>query len=114
MKELSKDFDQTKLEEMKRFLRSNDYFTHLYLEFISEAFDIDIYIIDYKTMDLYNNGDDKLLYKGRDSVILGYDEAGKHFETLEIEVRPGKYETFFEPDSNVVKEISPLTMYNMI
>jgi len=105
LEEISKCIDHTKLEEMKRFLRSNEYFTHLYLEFISEVFNIDIYIIDYKTMKLYNNGDDELLYKDRDSIILGYNEHEQHFESLEVEVRPGKFKTFFEYDSNIIKEI---------
>ena len=106
LKNLSKFFTETQLGEMKRFLKSNEYFTHLYLEFISEVFEIDIYIIDYRTMNLYNSGDNKLLYKNRNSVIIGYDEKGSHFEALEIQVRPGKYETFFEPDSNVIRELS--------
>ncbi len=106
LKDLSKSFTSTQLGEMKRFLKSREYFTHLYLEFISEVFEIDIYIIDYKTMDLYNSGDNELLYKGRNSIIIGYDEKGSHFEALEIQVRPGKFETFFEPDSNIIKDLS--------
>lgn len=108
LKDLSKSFSETQLEEMKRFLKSSEYFTHLYLEFISEVFEIDIYIIDYKSMNLYNHGDNELFYKDRNSIAVGYDEKRSHFEALEVEIRPGKFETFFEPDSNIIRELSSI------
>lgn len=108
LKNLSETFTETQLEEMKRFLRSREFFNHLYLEFISEVFEIDIYIINYNTMDLYNTADKELLCKGRNSIIIGYDEKRSHFEALEIQVRPGKFETFFEPDSYIIRELSSM------
>lgn len=52
------------------------------LEFLSDIFEIDIYILSEKG--LYVIGGRELLYKGRDSIILYYIEE-KHYEIIGME-----------------------------
>ncbi len=113
LKDLSEVFNETKLSEMKRFLKSNNWFSHLYVEFISEIFDIDIYIIDYNIGDIYNMGDDELFYKGRDSVIIGY-ASECHFETLSVKGEDGNKRTYFSSTSPVIRELNSLLFSNRI
>lgn len=107
--ELSKSIPHVKLEEMKKFLKSDNFFDQLYFEFISDTFNIDIYVIDYSTEKIYNMGysTNQNFYKDRNSIIIGY--GNQHFETLEIEVRPGHWKTFFKHDSEIIKIINPKT-----
>jgi hypothetical protein len=106
LKNLSEHLDEVKLENMKKFLDSNSWFSHLYVEFISEVFEIDIYIVDYNTKRLYNLGDDELFYKDRNSIIIGYD--GCHFETLSVLCSKGKKRTYFSGRSPVILKLKNL------
>jgi hypothetical protein len=101
LKNLSKEIKETKLAKMQDFLRSSQWFNQLYLEFISNIFEIDIYIIDYKRNNLYNTGDRELLYKDRPSVIIGYQDEN-HFETLAAKDLEGEKRTYFSPKSDII------------
>jgi len=101
LKELSKTFDETKLETMKKFLRGKGWFNELYIEFISNVFDVDIYIIDHNKKDLYIRGSNELYFKNRNSIIIGY-YSELHFDTLAIKDTNGKKRTYFSPSSPVV------------
>ena len=48
LNELSKSFNALTLENMQKFLKSNQWFNSLYIELISNIFDINIFIIDSK------------------------------------------------------------------
>jgi len=109
LEELSNTFTDLKLSEMKKFLASNGWFSHIYVELVSEVFDIDIYIIDYGTSTLYNLGDDELFYKNRDSVIIGY-VAENHFETLAL-LENEKKNTYFSSNSRIISKMKKL-LYN--
>ena len=103
LKELSETFDEIKLEEMKKFLRSKDWFSLLYVELISNVFDIDIYIINHCKKNLYV-GDNELLFKNRKSIIIGYHDE-KHFDTLSIKDKNGEKRTYFSPTSPVIDKL---------
>lgn len=107
LKDLSKTFDETKLENMKKFLRGNGWFNELYVEFISNVFDIDIYIIDHNKKELYIRGSNELFFKNRNSIILGYyNEA--HFDTLSVKDVNGEKKTYFSPNSIVIKKLKKM------
>ena len=113
LKNLSEHMDETKIENMKRFLDSNNWFNQLYVEFISLVFDIDIYIIDYRKGELYNLGDVELFYKGRNSIIIGYSD-NLHFETLAIKDENGIKRTYFSPTSAPIRELNSLLFRNRL
>lgn len=112
LEELSDTFGDLKIEKMKHFLNSNGWFSHLYVELISEVFNIDIYIIDYRTSTLYNLGDDELFYKGRDSVVIGYISEN-HFETLAL-LEDGEKKTYFTTDCRLISKLKTLLYSNRL
>lgn len=112
LEELSETFDNLKIEKMKKFLNSNDWFSHLYVELISEVFEVDIYIIDYRTSTLYNLGDDELFYKGRDSIVIGYISEC-HFETLAL-LEDGEKKTYFSTNSRLISKLKSLLHSNRL
>ena len=107
LKELSETFDETKLEEMKKFLKGGDWFNQLYVEFISNVFDIDIYIIDHRKKELYIRGDNELFFKNRNSIIIGYHD-NKHFDTLSIKDVNGEKRTYFSSNSPAIKNLKKM------
>ena len=112
LEELSNTFDDLKLHNMKKFLNSNQWFSHLYVEFISETLDVDIYIIDYNKSRLYNMGDSDLFYKGRDSIVIGY-RSECHFETLAL-IENGEKRTYFSPRSRLISKLNSLLHTNRL
>lgn len=100
LKELSSENKTVSLEYMEKELKSNNPVNEIYQELISNVFDIDIYIIDTHTEDVYMLGAPyENLYKNRNSIFISYQrpflgEIG-HYETLGI-IRNGKVDTFFE------------------
>ena len=103
IEELSKFIPGLKLENMKRYLNSNEWLNIYFLELISDMFNIDIYIIDSHTKDLYKTGDKEIYYKKRDSVIIYYIRDC-HFETVSVETDTGD-ETFFDHNSYVIQQL---------
>jgi len=113
LKEISKVISETKLEKMQSFLRSREWFNQLYIEYVSDILDIDIYIVDYQKRELYNAGDDELFYKGRGSVIIGYYREA-HFESLSLKKNNGENVTFFSPKSKMILELNSLLYTNRL
>ncbi len=105
LRELANSIPDCSLERMQKVLNSKDLLGYVYLEYFSDKFGIDIYIIDLEKMDVYTTGrcDDDLYYKGRDSIIIGY--INEHFETLSVKTSPSVYEAFFSSDSPVIRAI---------
>jgi hypothetical protein len=105
LRELANSIPDCSLDRMKKILDSNMFLGYVYLEYFSDKFGIDIYIIDLNKMDVYTTGrcDDEIYYKNRDSIIIGY--INEHFETLSVKTSPSVYETFFSTDSPVIREI---------
>ncbi len=85
------------LETMQRTLRSNDSISYLYYELICEYLNIDIYLINIKDKELIITGDEDLLWKNRNSVILSYYPG--HYELLGYinNNDPSKIQVLFEP-----------------
>ncbi|SNW62944.1 Hypothetical protein ORPV_1040 [Orpheovirus IHUMI-LCC2] len=85
LSEYSKHVRGYSLQELQRELNSNSPVNHVYLEFISDAIEHDIYLLDEKTQDIYRTGDRyELLYKGRPSIMVLY--TGGHYETIGVDV----------------------------
>jgi len=103
MENLSKIFPELEIENVKKFLRSREWFDQKYIEYVSDLLEIDIYIIDYKTGAPYKTGDEEILHKSRNSVIIGYIRE-THFETLGV-FDGKKIKTFFVPDSKIIKNL---------
>jgi hypothetical protein len=105
LRELAQSIPDCSLERMKKVLDSTSFLGYVYLEYFSDRFDIDIYIIDLEKMDVYTTGrsDDEIYYKSRDSIVIGY--VNEHFETLSVKTSPSNYETFFSTDSPFIRAI---------
>lgn len=92
--EFSKNVPQYTLENMQNELRSNSDVDYVYIEFISDIVQNDIYIIDEKTSDIYVIGDElDLYYKNRSSIILLF--TGNHYDLIAIKSKNGAMNTVF-------------------
>lgn len=107
IREIAKAIPGLRLENMKRYLNSRQWLNIFFLELISDIFDLDIYIVDSHTKDLYKTGDKEIYYKGRDSVILYYIRDA-HFESISVTTEQGE-QTMFSHDSYVIQ-----TLYNIL
>jgi hypothetical protein len=77
------DGDSYSLQAMQKELRSNSPVDHAYIEILSNHLDLDIYLINAKTGDLYTTGSDvNLLYKRRKSIAILYTTG--HYDILGI------------------------------
>ena len=93
LEEMSKDLDKYSLKYMQNELRASVSVDNMYNEFISNVLDKDIYILDLSKKDVYITGsDDDLLYKGRDSIVIGAMPG--HYELIGIMVE-GRIKTLF-------------------
>jgi len=96
LKKLGKDVLECRLENMQKELRSNEPVSNLYNEFISNALNLDIYILDGEKKDVYMTGtDDSLLYKNRRSVVILYLPG--HYELVSLVSPSGHALTLFSP-----------------
>ena len=101
--EISNNIPQLNKENMKRYLNSSKWLNIFFLEYISNILDIDIYIYDDTTKEIYKTGDDEIYFKGRKSIIIRYYREA-HFESICIDT-PDGYKTLFSNDSYIIKEI---------
>ena len=108
--ELSLEMKNLSLECLKQELNSNSPVNELYQELISNVFNIDIYLIDLTTGDIYSIGSPlELLYKNRNSIVLGYtrpkilDGIG-HYETIGL-FNNNKIETVFRYNDEFIISI---------
>jgi hypothetical protein len=103
LKEFSKEWPPYKLENLKRELMKCQAVDNVYIEFISNQINKDIYILSSDTQDIYPTGDDyNLLYKGRNSIIILYTSG--HYELIGVEENRKIY-TLFEPDHPLIQMI---------
>ena len=107
IEEIAKYVPDLKIENMQRYLKSRNWLNIFFLELISNIFDIDIYIIDSHTKDLYKTGDKEIYYKKRDSIIIYYIRDA-HFESVSVTTEDGDF-TLFSHDSYVIQKL-----YNML
>ena len=83
LQELSKTFPNLSLENMKEELDSSSSISDIYNEFISDAINRDIYLLNYETKDIYMTGTNiNNLYKDRPSSIILYRPG--HYELIGV------------------------------
>ena len=103
-KKLASKQPEYSLENMKKYLESNNPLGLQFVEFISDALDFDIYIIDLIKLDVQNlsKSEDYYRFKNRNSVVLGMID--EHFETLGIKPHRG-LKSFFSAKAPFIKAI---------
>ena len=106
IKTISNFIPELKIENMKSYLNSNNWLNIFFIEYISNIFDIDIYIIDSHTNELYYTGDNEIYYKKRNSIILYYIRD-VHFESVSVSTSGGD-KTFFSHDSYIIQKLYKL------
>jgi hypothetical protein len=98
LREFSKTDARYSLANMKQELLESKGNDNLFIEYLSEVLNKDIYILDQKKQDIYIQGDDRaILYKKRPSIVVLYLEDLRHYELIGVE-REGKIETMFSPE----------------
>ena len=99
----SKEMPQYSLENMQKELDSYSPVSNIYNEFISNQLNLDIYILNSETKDVYMTGTDEiLLYKNRRSVVILYLPG--HYELIGVMYKDG-VETVFSPNSKFIGKI---------
>ncbi len=101
----NKGLEQYSLRNMqKQLLNSREAVDNVYNEFLSNIFDIDIYMLDLNKKDVYMVGEDSgILYKDRGSVILLYMPG--HYELIGLEDPSGNIITYFSPHHSFIESI---------
>jgi hypothetical protein len=106
--EFSRTNPEFALETMVNELNSTKCLDYVYLEYISNYFDKDIYIIDADTQDVRMIGclDEKdCYYKHRKSIILLYYPKQIHYECIGYRHK-GEIYTLFSPDRGIIRSIN--------
>ena len=107
LKENSKDLSKYSLQNMRRELDSNKPVDNMYLEFVSELLNLDIYILDGNSERPYITGNDNdILYKGRKSIVILYENF--HYSTVGIE-NDNNIKTIFSPFHPFIQYINEKT-----
>lgn len=101
--EISNFIPELNKENMKRYLNSSKWLNIFFLEYISNILDLDIYIYDDTTKNIYKTGDEEIYFKERKSIIIRYYRDA-HFESICVDT-PDGYKTLFSNDSYIIKEI---------
>jgi len=96
LENISKAMPEYSLESMQKELGSSSPVSNYFNEFISNELNIDIYILDSKTKDVYMTGTNmELLYKDRRSVVILYMPG--HYELIGLMNDESYIETYFPP-----------------
>lgn len=110
LEEFGKNVEEYKLENMQKTLSSSACLTHGFLEYLSLAFKKDFYIIDKKLSDVILNfsaGDEDLLIKGRESIVLLYDADKIHYDLIAVRSKStGEFQTHFTPNHQFIQAIN--------
>ena len=106
LREMSKKNKMCTLDRLCSVMDSDVFLGHVYIEFLSNHFNLDIYILDLTSMDIYTTGgmDDRLYYKGRDSIMIGYVHPN-HYEMIGVKISKDDYATIFHSESPFVRKI---------
>lgn len=101
LKEFSKNWPAYTLDNLQNELDSSNSVSNVYVEFISDQINKDIYFLSNKTQDIYPTGDDySLIHKDRDSIVLLV--YPNHFELIGLE-EDNSIITLFETDHPFIK-----------
>jgi hypothetical protein len=93
------------LPYMQNELNSNSYIGYGYIEFIGNALNKDIYVLEAMRRDIYRLVDEdlELIVKGnRNSIILYYMDGG-HYELVGVRNADGTFDTHFSPDHTLIR-----------
>ena len=93
------------LSYMQNQLNSSSYIGYGYIEFIGNALNKDIYILEALRRDIYRQSDEdlELTIKGnRNSIILYYMDNG-HYELVGVKNDDGTFGTHFSPDHTLIQ-----------
>ena len=91
-----------KLEYMQEQLKSSVPIGYGYMEFIGNALDKDIYILEASRADIYVTDELSFTIKGnRSSVVLYYMNG--HYELVGIKCPDGSFDTHFSPDHTFIR-----------
>lgn len=102
---ISETMPKYSLKSMQKELKSSTAVSNIYNEFISDQLNLDIYILNSKTKDVYMTGsDNSLLYKNRRSVVILYLPG--HYELIGLMDKNNNIETIFSPNSKFIKKIN--------
>jgi len=109
LRELSKEMPHYKLENMKKELKKySAHVDNLYLEYMCKRLDLDIYVIDGKTMDVVQ-ADKDLLYEGRRSIVIYFENS--HYVTVCIK-RGDFYTAIFNTTDEFIETLKR-SLYNV-
>ena len=102
---ISETMPKYSLKHMQKELaNSSKPVSNIYNEFISDQLNLDIYILNVKTKDVYMTGsDNSLLYKNRRSIVVLYLPG--HYELIGLMDKDNNIETIFSPKSKFIKKI---------
>ena len=104
-KKLSKNIKKLSLENMMAELKSNAYIDDIYIEYISNVLNHDIYIFDYNIMDIKIIGIKyEYLYKGRKSVCI--IKKDRYYKLLGLADNTGTIRTNYESEDEFVKMLN--------
>ena len=105
LNEFSKNVPEFSLQNMIALLDSSDYVDNRYNEFISNVLNKDIYILDNSRKDVYMiPGDDDILYKNRESIVILYLPKKKHYDLVGV-VEGNVLRTLFRPEHPLILKI---------
>lgn len=91
-----------KLEYMQRELNSDASIGYGYIEFIGNAINKDIYILEASRRDMYILDNPALIVKGdRNSIVLYYISG--HYELVGIQNNDGTFDTHFSPNHSFIE-----------
>nr|QBK89576.1 MAG: OTU-like cysteine protease [Pithovirus LCPAC001] len=93
----------TSLSDMKKDLLSGNSVNYIYHELVSDVLDLDIYILNLNSKDVYIvDSDFELYYKNRNSIVLLYIPG--HFEVVAIKYNR-ELITYFDPEDPFIQSI---------
>ena len=101
--EMSANFPKYTLENMQETLNSSEWLDYIFFEFIGDALDKDLYILDETKQDLYTTGEEDLYQKGRPSIVLGFQH--NHYELIGVMNGDGVVRTLFYPDEDFITRL---------
>jgi hypothetical protein len=103
LEEFSLCVPEYSLNSMINILKSDRSVDNIFNELVSNILNVDIYLLDGKTKDVYITGnDDDILYKHRNSVVVLYTPG--HYSLVVIK-DDNDYLSLFEPDHSFIKKI---------
>lgn len=115
IKDIAKTMPEYSLKSLQDRIRdSSEYVDNIFNEYISNVYDIDIYILSEKTGDVYAMGADmSLLYKNRDSVVIlytsfvvpGSDVEAGHYQLIAHKRSDGENSKLFSHDYPLIVDL---------